>query len=59
MTDPRRTTTNGEARRVGDALNVDWDQIDLEQFRRGLDVELEREAAAKRESEATRTGRVD
>jgi hypothetical protein len=30
-----------EARRIGTALNVDWGQVDLEQFRMGLFVELE------------------
>jgi hypothetical protein len=30
-----------EARRIGDGLGVDWNQVDLEQFRRGLEVELE------------------
>jgi hypothetical protein len=40
MTDTRRTTTD-EARRVGDAIGVDWSRFDLEQFRAGMDVELE------------------
>jgi hypothetical protein len=30
-----------EARSVGMQLKIDWAQIDLEQFRRGLEVELE------------------
>jgi hypothetical protein len=30
-----------EAREVGDALKIDWSLVDLEQFRRGLEVELE------------------
>lgn len=30
-----------DARRVGVALGVDWQQVDVEQFRRGLEVELE------------------
>lgn len=30
-----------EARTVGMQLGVDWTKIDLEQFRRGLEVELE------------------
>jgi hypothetical protein len=30
-----------EARTVGMQLGLDWTQIDLEQFRRGLEVELE------------------
>lgn len=38
--EPRRTTTD-EARRVGDAIGVDWSRVDLEQFRAGMDVEFE------------------
>ena len=30
-----------QAKEVGDALNVDWRKTDLEQFRMGLEVELE------------------
>ena len=30
-----------EAKRIGVALGVDWSKFDVEQFRRGLDVELE------------------
>lgn len=30
-----------EAQRVGASLGIDWKQVDLEQFRRGLEVELE------------------
>jgi hypothetical protein len=30
-----------EARSIGTRLGIDWAQIDLEQFRRGLEVELE------------------
>ena len=40
MTEEERTTTE-QARRVGDEIGVDWDRFDLEQFRRGMDVELE------------------
>ena len=25
-----------EAKRIGEALRIDWDQVDLEQFRQGL-----------------------
>src|SRR5262245_49580363 len=41
MTEARRTTSE-EARRVGDAIGVDWSRFDLEQFRAGMDVEFER-----------------
>jgi hypothetical protein len=40
MTGKRRTTVE-EARRVGDAIGVDWTTFDLEQFRAGMDVEFE------------------
>ena len=30
-----------EARKVGTALGMDWTKVDREQFRRGLEVELE------------------
>ena len=34
-------TTVEEAKRVGDEIGVDWRRFDLEQFRRGMDVEFE------------------
>ena len=40
MTQTQRTSID-EARRVGDAIGVDWDRLDLEQFRKGMDVEYE------------------
>jgi hypothetical protein len=30
-----------EAQRVGALLGIDWKKVDLDQFRRGLEVELE------------------
>lgn len=33
--------TREEAKRIGDALGVDWEKFDVEQFRMGMDVELE------------------
>jgi uncharacterized protein DUF5661 len=30
-----------EAKRIGESLGVDWSEFDIEQFRTGLDVELE------------------
>jgi hypothetical protein len=40
----RRRTTSEEAKRVGDAIGVDWARFDLEQFRAGMDAEVERGA---------------
>ena len=37
----KRSFTSEEARKIGDALGIDWATIDLGQFRRGLEVELE------------------
>ena len=30
-----------EARKIGEALGIKWNKFDVEQFRRGMDVELE------------------
>lgn len=37
----KRQFSAEQARSIGMQLRVDWTQIDLEQFRRGLEVELE------------------
>ena len=42
-----------EAQSIGTQLKIDWLQIDLEQFRRGLEVELEHGAI---DSETNVTG---
>ena len=31
----------GKAKKIGESLGVDWSKFDVEQFRMGLDVELE------------------
>ncbi len=33
--------TAEEAKKVGGELGIDWSKFDVEQFRRGMDVELE------------------
>lgn len=40
MTAKKHFTTE-HAREIGDKLGIDWDRLDVEQFRMGLDVELE------------------
>ena len=37
----KRQFSTDEARSIGTQLKIDWALIDLEQFRRGLEVELE------------------
>jgi hypothetical protein len=37
----KRRFSPEEARTIGSRLGVDWQHVDLEQFRRGLEVELE------------------
>lgn len=39
--DGKRRVGSDEAQRVGASLGIDWKKVDLEQFRRGLEVELE------------------
>lgn len=33
--------TKEEAKTIGDTLNISWEEVDLEEFRMGLGVELE------------------
>jgi len=40
MGEPKQISSD-EARRIGDSLGIDWSHVALEQFRRGLLVELE------------------
>jgi hypothetical protein len=42
MTDKKHFSTE-DAKKIGDALNVDWSKFDVEQFRIGMDIELEHE----------------
>jgi hypothetical protein len=33
--------TAAEAKKIGEALGIDWSKFDIEQYRMGMDVELE------------------
>ena len=37
----KKRFTAEEAKRVGEQLGIDWSRFDVEQFRAGMDVELE------------------
>lgn len=37
----KQTFTAEEAKEVGEGLGIDWSKFDVEQFRSGMDVELE------------------
>ncbi len=37
----KKQFTAQEAKTVGDELGIKWDKFDVDQFRRGMDVELE------------------
>jgi hypothetical protein len=38
---PRKNFTAQEAKKIGDKLGIAWDRFDVDQFRMGMDVELE------------------
>ena len=40
MADDRRMSAEA-AQEIGVSLGIDWEEIDLEQFRRGLEIEFE------------------
>lgn len=37
----KKQFSRDEAKQIGQALGLDWNKIDVEQFRKGLEVELE------------------
>ena len=37
----KRNVSFDEARDVGETLGIDWDTVDIDQFRRGIEVEYE------------------
>lgn len=37
----KKSFTTEEAKKIGDKIGVDWNKIELEQFRKGCDIELE------------------
>jgi len=39
--EPKTHFTTEEAKRVGEILGINWRKFDVEQFRMGMDVELE------------------
>ena len=41
MTDVKNHFTEQQAKEIGEQLGVDWSKFDVEQFRQGMDVELE------------------
>jgi hypothetical protein len=38
---PKKNFTAKEAREIGERLGIKWGRFDVDQFRRGMDVELE------------------
>ena len=55
--------TADEAKQIGDKIGIDWDEVDLEQFRRGLEVEMEHGTKMGEETNVTKddtlvTGRI-
>ena len=41
MTDTTQHFSAEEAKKIGEQIGIDWSKFDVEQFRRGMDVELE------------------
>ncbi len=37
----KQNFTNEEAKSIGEKLGIDWTKFDVEQFRMGMDIELE------------------
>ena len=39
--EPKKHFTAEEAKKIGEKLGIRWDKSDIEQFRHGMDIELE------------------
>ena len=39
--EPKKSFTDEEAKEVGEKIGIKWDKFDVDQFRMGMDVELE------------------
>lgn len=39
-----RTFTEAEAKRIGDAIGINWDKVAINEFRVGISVELEHDS---------------
>jgi hypothetical protein len=50
---PKREFTQQDAKRIGDVLGINWTEVELDEFRAGLRVELEHGAC---DSETNVTG---
>jgi hypothetical protein len=37
----KKRITEAEAKKIGEQLGITWDKFDVDQFRRGMEVELE------------------
>jgi hypothetical protein len=38
---PKKVFTTEKAKEIGESLGIDWTKYDVEQFRMGMDIELE------------------
>lgn len=56
MSDNKKSFTIEEARLIGEQLGIDWSKFDIEQFQRGMDVELEHSDVTN--SDALMTGKI-
>tara|TARA_B100000315_G_C14094562_1_gene370799 strand:+ start:250 stop:528 length:279 start_codon:yes stop_codon:yes gene_type:complete len=41
MTHSEKHFTSEEAKEIGEKLGIKWDKFDVEEFRKGMDIELE------------------
>jgi hypothetical protein len=58
-----KTFTEDEAKHIGDAIGIDWHVVDIKEFMRGLEVEMEHGSQLGRETNVTNddpnfTGRI-
>jgi hypothetical protein len=59
---PKKVFTAEQAKKIGEKLGVDWSRFDVEQFRVGMDVELEHGKVGPRtnvtDDDPVKTGKI-
>jgi len=59
---PKQLFSVKEARQIGELLGIDWNKFDVEQFRHGMDIELEhgtvKEQTNTTDDDPIKTGKI-
>ena len=53
-----KTFNKSDAKKIGNALNIDWNEVSLDQFTKGLNIELEHGSIDKETNVTNNDGKL-